>query len=137
MIRYTLKCPDGHVFESWFQSAQAFDSLDAAGHLSCATCGSASIEKSLMAPRVQTQEARPLEKPASDAEHSLAQMRKQVEENSDYVGLEFANEARAMHDGDAPSRAIYGEAKLDDAKKLIQDGVPVAPLPFMPKRNTN
>ena len=51
--------------------------------------------------------------------------------------MKFADEARKMHDGDAPERAIYGEAKLDDAKKLIEDGVPVAPLPFMPKRKTN
>lgn len=64
-------------------------------------------------------------------------MRKQVEENSDYVGLNFAAEARQMHDGTLPPRAIYGEAKPEEARQLIEDGVPVAPLPFMPKRKTN
>lgn len=78
-----------------------------------------------------------LKTPRSDAEKALTQMRKHVEENSDYVGLRFASEARKMHEGEAPERAIYGEAKLDEAKKLIQDGVPVAPLPFVPKRKAN
>ncbi|MEN8840515.1 MAG: DUF1178 family protein, partial [Octadecabacter sp.] len=62
---------------------------------------------------------------------------KDVEDNSDYVGKSFVDEARKMHDGEAPERAIWGEAKLDDAKKLVDDGVPVMPLPFMPKRKTN
>lgn len=64
-------------------------------------------------------------------------MRTDVENNSDYVGPSFADEARKMHDGDAPERAIWGEANFRDAKKLIEDGIPVAPLPFMPKRKTN
>ena len=64
-------------------------------------------------------------------------MRKQVEKNSDYVGMKFAEEARAMHNGDAPERSIYGEAQLDEAKSLIDDGVPVAPLPFRPQRKMN
>ena len=70
-------------------------------------------------------------------EEAFAAMRKQVEDNSEYVGLNFAAEARQMHDGTLPPRAIYGEAKPDEARKLIEDGVPVAPLPFMPKRKTN
>ena len=64
-------------------------------------------------------------------------MRKQVEKNSDYVGMKFAEEARAMHNGDAPERSIYGEARLDEAKSLIDDGVPVAHLPFRPQRKMN
>lgn len=142
MIRYTLTCDQDHQFESWFQSSAAFDNLAAAGHLSCAICGSATVERALMAPSVpakgNTKIAAPdLSAPASDVETAVAKMRKDVEDNSDYVGMKFADEARKMHDGEAPERAIYGEAKLDDAKKLIEDGVPVAPLPFMPKRKTN
>ena len=68
---------------------------------------------------------------------SLAELRRKVEENSDYVGKDFAREARKIHLGDAPERAIYGEAKPDEAKALIEDGVPVAPLPFIPSRKTN
>ena len=75
--------------------------------------------------------------PVSDAETAIAALRRKVEENSEYVGLNFVTEARAIHDGDAPERAIYGEARFEDAKKLIEDGVPVAPLPFLPVRKMN
>lgn len=151
MIRYTLKCKDDHGFESWFASADAFDKLKGAGMVACPVCGTSEVEKALMAPRVTTAKTKaappaptpkqpqpgPLSKPMSEVEAEFAKMRKHVEENSDYVGLSFANEARKMHDGEIPHRAIYGEAKTEDAKKLLDDGVPVAPLPFMPQRKTN
>lgn len=78
-----------------------------------------------------------LETPASESEKALAALRRKVEENSDYVGSEFATEARKMHDGEIPHRSIYGEAGPDDARKLLEDGVPVAPLPFIPTRKSN
>ena len=138
MIRYTLTCDQDHQFESWFQSSKAFDALAKAGHLSCVVCGSATVSLALMAPSVSAKGSKAdLSAPMSDAEKSLAKLRKDVEHNSDYVGKSFAEEARKMHDGDAPERAIWGEAKLDDAKKLVEDGVPVMPLPFVPKRKTN
>jgi hypothetical protein len=180
MIQYTLKCSNGHKFDSWFQSASAFDTLKARGLVCCDACGSAEVEKAIMAPRVQSgrkadaakreaalREAqaapqaqakdnqnipakqaqntgapaaneRPnLRNPNSDQERMLADMKRQVEENSEYVGTSFAQEARAMHVGDAPERAIHGEANLKEAKELIEDGVPVLPLPFAPKRKTN
>jgi hypothetical protein len=146
MIRFTLRCASDHDFESWFQSGEAFDGLQRAGHVSCPVCGSAKVEKALMAPSVrparQAEAARAapqpnLRDPGTDLEQALAALRRQVEENSEYVGLNFAAEARRIHDGDAPERAIYGEARPDEAKRLIEDGVPVAPLPFMPARKTN
>ena len=96
-----------------------------------------------MAPQVSTarkktaREGGPLTTPASPAEQALAKLKAHVEANSDYVGMEFASEARAIHEGDAPERSIYGEAKPDEARKLIEDGVPVAPLPFRPGRKSN
>lgn len=145
MIRYTLKCADGHHFESWFQSAEGFDHLHKAGHLSCPECGTPKVEKSLMAPQVgatgkdvalaETPEA-PASPGAGKAE-MLAKLRKKIETESDYVGMSFASEARAIHEGTAPERAIYGEAKAEEAISLIKDGVPVAPLPFIPKARTN
>lgn len=136
MIKYTLTCDQDHRFDSWFQSSDAFDALNAAGHLVCSVCGSSSVDRALMAPPVRSGKAT-LSAPLSEAETALAALRKQVEDNSEYVGLSFAAEARKMHDGDAPERAIYGEAKPEDARKLIEDGIPVAPLPFMPKRKAN
>ena len=144
MIQYTLKCENDHRFDSWFQSADAFDKLQASGLVSCAVCGTSSVTKAVMAPMVsagttQADETAhgPLSAPASPAEQALARLKAHVEANSDYVGRDFAAEARAMHDGDVPSRAIHGEARLDEARKLIEDGVPVAPLPFNPHRKTN
>ena len=78
-----------------------------------------------------------MSQPASPAEQALKELRNHVEANSDYVGKDFASEARAMHVGDAPERPIYGEARVEEAKALIEDGVPVAPLPFNIGRKTN
>ncbi len=143
MIRFTLKCADGHQFDSWFQSAAAYEALKSAGHVDCAVCGSGDVSKAIMAPQVSTarkaaeRRGGALSTPASPAEQALAALKRHVEANSDYVGLEFAREARAMHDGDTPVRAIHGEARPDEARRLIEDGVPVAPLPFRPGRKSN
>lgn len=139
MITYTLVCDADHRFESWFKSSAAFDDLSRSGHLSCAVCGSRKVEKSLMAPSVQPARkgATALRAPSSDQEAAIAALRAKVEANSEYVGMNFVAEARAMHDGDAPERSIYGEARPDEAMKLLEDGVPVAPLPFMPTRKAN
>lgn len=171
MIRYMLKCAEGHGFESWFADAGAYDSLAAAQQLSCPLCGNATIEKALMAPAVRpgraaapaaadpspkgaaapqmrgpaplapkampTTAAQALSDPGSELESALAALRRQVETHSEYVGADFAAEARKMHEGDAPERAIYGEAKPEEARQLLEDGVPVMPLPFLPSRKTN
>lgn len=133
MIRYTLKCPDSHVFESWFKSAEAFDAVQRAGHLTCPECGASKIEKALMAPRLGHGGT----PPAPRREHPMAALKRHVETHSDYVGAGFAAEARAIHEGTAPERSIYGEARADDARKLLEDGIPVAPLPFVPARKAN
>lgn len=149
MIRYALICDKSHEFESWFQSATAYDTLAKAGHVSCAVCGSADVRKTVMAPRLSksdqtmpdapadTMPDRPLSAPASVAEQAMAELRAKVEANSENVGENFATEARAMHEGTVPERAIYGEAKLEDAKSLVEDGIPVVPLPFSTGRKTN
>ena len=142
MIRYAIKCSADHSFDSWFQSAAAYEALNGAGRISCPICGSVKVEKGLMAPAVRLSDPvkvpeRPLEAPGTDVEAALAALRRQIEANSDYVGLNFAAEARRIHAGDAPERAIYGEARADEARALIEDGVPVAPLPFVPGRKTN
>jgi len=139
MIRFSLHCTEGHQFDSWFQNAGAFETLKARGLVACATCGSTKVEKALMAPAVSTKEGaeRPLSEPAAPEDTALRAMKAHLEANSEYVGLSFASEARKMHAGEAPDRAIWGEAKPEEAKKLLEEGVPVAPLPFMPKRKTN
>lgn len=142
MIQYALKCSNGHTFDSWFQSASAFDRLAGAGMVECSVCGGSDVEKAMMTPRVgaarEAEKAAPsLAKQRNPAEQALAELRKNIEKNASYVGDKFVSEARAMHAGDAPERAIYGEARLDEAKKLVDEGVPVAPLPFLPTRKAN
>ena len=70
-------------------------------------------------------------------EQVLEKLRAHVEKNSDYVGMSFAAEARAMHEGSKPERAIYGEAKPEEARKLLEEGIPVTPLPFLPRHKAN
>ncbi len=144
MIRYSLKCAAEHSFDSWFQSAAAFDALANAGHVTCPQCGSAEISKTLMAPAVSVARDavtptldKPLSTPENPQEKALAALRAEVEANSDYVGKDFVSEARKMHEGEAPTRAIHGEARLDEAKKLVDEGIPVMPLPFLPPRKVN
>lgn len=137
MIRYALRCDKGHDFDGWFRSAAGFDALSAEGQVSCSICGSASVEKAPMAPAVPARDeaqGRPLDRPGSPLEEAMAMLRRHVEETSDYVGDSFATTARQMHEGEIPHRSIYGEARLDEAKKLVEDGVPVAPLPFRATR---
>lgn len=140
MIRYNLRCENGHDFDGWFRDSVGFDRLYRAGQVTCSHCGSAKVEKALMAPRVATAapESRPdLHTPRNEREAALEAMRRQVEQNSDYVGMSFAAKARAMHEGRSPERAIHGEAKLEDARKLLEDGIPVAPLPFRLRQRAN
>lgn len=134
MIRFHLKCDQDHAFESWFQSGEAFDKLVAGGLVNCATCGSTAVSKSIMAPAISTSNQITAPKMT---ENALAELRSKVEANSDYVGSSFVKEARDMHDGLVPERPIYGEAKMDEAKKLLDDGIPVMPLPFIPSKKTN
>lgn len=134
MIRYALSCEKTHTFESWFQSGPAFDALLKAGMVTCPTCGSADVTKTIMAPMVRKTDAITAPKaPKSD----LEKLRDHVEKTSDYVGESFATEATAMHLGDTPERPIYGEANLKQAKQLISDGVPILPLPFTPRKRTH
>lgn len=139
MIRYNLKCEQEHSFDSWFKSAEAFDTLLASGHVTCAICGSSSVTKALMAPPVTKKGSlkADLRTPEGEVAENLPKMRKHVEENSTYVGGKFAEVARDMHDGSAPEQSIWGEAKPEEAKALIEEGIPVAPLPFLPKRQAN
>ena len=148
MIKYALKCSEGHAFESWFASADAYDTLKDGGHVSCVMCGGQNVTKAIMAPNVSTARdvAEPSDArapsvapdtPSPDVAKALSEMREAVEKNATYVGGTFAEKARSMYLGDVPEQPIWGEANLKEAKALIDDGVPVAPLPFIPTRKAN
>jgi len=144
MIRYALNCGQGHRFDSWFQSAGAFEALAERGLVSCAVCGGTEVTKALMAPRVSGADApeapppaRPLSQPAHPAEQMLRALREHLATSSTYVGGRFAQEARAMHLGEAEDRPIHGEAKLEEARALIEEGIQILPLPILPPDKTN
>ncbi|MFT3995817.1 MAG: DUF1178 family protein [Asticcacaulis sp.] len=132
MIRYALRCEFAHEFEAWFSNSAAFDEQQARALIECPHCGSSHVEKAIMAPMVRTSET--VETRQADAKKAMAEamhrIRSHVEQNFDYVGEGFAREARDMHEGLTPERPIYGEASREEVRELIDDGVPVAPLPL-------
>jgi hypothetical protein len=134
MIIFDLRCaPQGHVFEAWFGSTADFDGQVARGLVSCPICGSGEVTKAPMAPNLaakgnQTDTPSPAKMKAMLAE--MATLQKQMLEKSDFVGDRFSDEARAIHLGEAEARAIHGRATSDDARDLIDDGIPVSPLLF-------
>ncbi len=136
MIRYALKCGKSHGFESWFASAAAYDALEKSRQLACPECGDLQITKALMSPKVVSAEdtVAVLSEPKGEVEKALAVLKRKIERDSDYVGADFAREARAIHSGTVPERSIYGEARPDEARALMEEGVPLMPLPFRPKR---
>ncbi len=131
LIRYALVCLDcDERFESWFASSAAYDRLSAAGQLACPACESAQVAKQIMAPSVRTSQKAERETQAERAFAAFAaKAREHVATHYDYVGDSFAQEARAIHDGDAPERGIWGQVTPDEARALSNEGVPALPLP--------
>lgn len=154
MIRYQLKCGNDHSFEGWFGSSKAYDAQSRRKQVTCPICGTTNVEKAIMAPRVARSRSR---KPAPVAEAPvealpeaaprqqhmlngeqrklLNQMRKLRDEmlsKSDYVGPRFAEEARRIHNEEAPARGIHGEATPDEVAELKEEGVKVYPVPVLP-----
>ena len=125
MIVFDLRCePSGDVFEAWFQSTADFEDQKARGLVQCPVCQSSSVRKAPMAPRV------PAKSSAAPAIAKLAELQAKALENSEWVGGRFAEEARSMHFGESELRAVHGNATPAEAKSLIDEGVPVAPLPL-------
>ena len=138
MIRFSLHCDHGHEFEGWFRDNADFDRQTERRLVSCPACNSPDIQKSLMAPAVSTSRAKEqVAVAANEAQKQvLEQMRelaRKVRENADYVGDQFAEEARKIHFGETEARGIYGEASKEDVHSLIEDGVEVMPLPVFPE----
>jgi hypothetical protein len=132
VIRYALACDREHLFEGWFGASADFDEQQARGLLECPVCGSKAVRKQIMAPAVAGTKRNTPDLPPAARQmmmEAMGQVRRHVEENFDYVGDSFANEARAIHEGRSEERGIYGEASPAEVKKLVEEGVPVAPMP--------
>ena len=135
MIVFDLSCGGGHVFEAWFGSQQDYDGQRARGLVSCPVCCDPEVSKAPMAPRIATG-SKPSTIDPREAMRVLTAMQAKMLAGSEDVGPRFAEEARAIHAGEAEDRQIHGRATPDEARKLIEEGVPVAPLP-LPVRDTS
>jgi|SRR5205823_3289758 len=144
MIHYDLICKDGHEFDGWFSSSASYDEQEQQRLLVCPVCGSDRIEKRLMTPGLPAKSNRKSEAkqqvftgPADPRQRMLLSMmrelRKSVEANAEYVGDKFAEEARKIHYEEVEKRGIYGEATVEDANALVEEGIEVHPLPKLPE----
>ncbi|HVI90824.1 MAG TPA: DUF1178 family protein [Dongiaceae bacterium] len=138
MILYQLQCQKEHQFETWFKDGQTCDKQLARKSVECPVCGSKSVSKALMAPRIAGGEkARSEQKQmaiaAAEMKRQLQEIRAQVEDNCDYVGDRFAEEARKIHYGETEARGIYGDASDDDFQELNDEGIEVARIPWLPR----
>jgi len=155
MILFDLQCAKGHRFESWFRDGATYDSQAAGRKLACPLCGSRKVEKAPMAPRIgksrppameaptvepkpvaateKTAAGMPAAEKAALAEQmrTLRALRKKIEENCDYVGPEFAEEARKIHYGESDPRGIYGETTSEEAEALDDEGIEFARIPWV------
>ena len=133
MIKYTLTCNNGHQFESWFSNSDSFEKLKGKGHLECAVCSSREIEKSLMAPRITSNNSKKKEtliSAQSALEKEIKALKKRIKKTATDVGENFPTEARAMHYGEKEEKPIIGRTTLEEAKDLAEEGIPFAPLPW-------
>lgn len=146
MIRYALTCDGEHSFEGWFRDSAAFDMQKNAGEVACPVCGSVSVEKALMAPAVSTRRpeatvpvaaANPAmpDPKLSEMVEAVRRLKQHIAETSEYVGERFPEEARKMHYEEAGARAIHGEASLEEARALLEEGVSILPLPTLPEEH--
>ncbi len=153
MILYDLKCRKDHVFETWFRDSAAYEEQVAAGAIACPTCGSRRVEKALMAPRLAKggrahddaeggpggKMAAQMVKGTTEAAELMGQLRalrQKVEENCDYVGGAFAEEARKIHYGEKDPRNIYGETSDQQAEELHEEGVTFNRIPWAPRHDS-
>ncbi len=155
MIKFTLACENAHRFESWFQNGAAFDIQAEAGLVACPICGARKVAKAIMAPAITgrrreaprpqvpacTAEAAPAEAPkpvalldAKDRElrAMIESIRKRIFAEADDVGARFPNEARKIHDGAVRERPIHGQASVEEARALLEEGIGILPIPVLP-----
>ena len=161
MIHYNLQCAESHAFDGWFKDSASFDKQAKRGLLECPVCGSPKVERALMTPAVP-RKGRParnavavvppsppaqvpapapkavagVEKLPDHVRAVLQRMRAEVEKHCDYVGPDFAEEARRIHNGEADARGIYGESTPEEAEALAEEGITVSQIPWLPRADS-
>jgi hypothetical protein len=149
MIHYQLRCGQSHGFDGWFKDSASFEKQAKRGLIECPECGGTDIERALMTPAVAKRESLPVPAPAPSAQAdsaekaavrvpakmlaALQRIRAEVEKHCDYVGPDFADQARAMHRGEVEPKGIYGETTDEQAESLADEGIAVAKIPWVPR----
>jgi hypothetical protein len=152
MIHYQLRCGQDHGFDGWFNDSASFEKQAKRGLIECPECGATNVERALMAPALAKRDASPMPvaEPSSTVQApatpekttsvrlpaqmvaALQRMRAEVEKSCDYVGPDFADQARAMHRGEVEPKGIYGET-TEQAESLAEEGIAVAKIPWVPR----
>ncbi|MBW8754354.1 MAG: DUF1178 family protein [Sphingomonadales bacterium] len=149
MIVFELECRTArHRFEGWFGSSDDFVQQQQRGFIACPECGSADVAKAPMAPKLarkgnqlpsapvvpaaasQPMTKAPMPPEAVQMMRALASMQAEALKDSRWVGDKFAEASRAMHYGERDAETIHGQATMEEAKALYEEGIEVAPLPF-------
>jgi hypothetical protein len=157
MIHYQLRCATGHEFDGWFKDSDGFEIQAASGFVACPSCGSIEVERALMTPGIPRKGKElipaPMPVPAplpegavglpaaggvmpDSVRAALHKLREEVEKNCDYVGADFAEEARRIHNGETAPRGIYGESTDEEAEALEEDGIAFARIPWAPRNDS-
>lgn len=153
MIHYQLRCEAGHEFDGWFKDSGGFEAQLEEGLVACPSCGTIEVTRALMAPAISRKGNKELvlaaEPPVDSAlpqtaggsipdtvRSALQKLREEVEKNCDYVGADFAEEARRIHYGEAVPRGIYGESSDEDVEALAEDGISFARIPWVPRNDS-
>jgi hypothetical protein len=130
MIRFSLRCASEHEFEAWFRNGEGYDAQQKAGEIACPECGDTHVEKAPMAPSIgRSRESAPIS--PAQLRSALIDLRRQVENHCDYVGPQFAEEARRIHYGESDQRGIYGEATADESRELADEGIKFGRIPWV------
>ena len=138
MIVYDLQCSNGHGFEAWFKDSASYDNQRDQGDVVCPSCGDVDVTKSIMAPSISAkgsegESALPPGPSPAEMREAMHQMQKAVEDNCDYVGTNFPEEARKIHYGESERRNIYGESSFKDANELSEEGIEIGCIPWRKK----
>ena len=156
MIHYQLNCAAGHEFDGWFKNSDGFEVQAAAGFVACPNCGNTDVMRALMTPGIPRKGREMVPVPAAVPEPlpaatglpaaggvmpdsvrvALHKLREEVEKNCDYVGADFAEEARRIHNGETTARGIYGESTDEEAEALEEDGIAFARIPWAPRNDS-
>tara|TARA_B100000902_G_C26782063_1_gene655562 strand:+ start:68 stop:499 length:432 start_codon:yes stop_codon:yes gene_type:complete len=137
MILFDLNCDNGHTFEAWFASSEEYEKQTKKKLINCPLCNSNKIKKALMAPNLKgtkksnkNLEQKKAHEESRKINRKIKELKKFVEKNTEDVGKSFTEEAKKIYYGETKPRSIRGETTKEQAKELLEEGIPIAKLPW-------